>query len=815
MSGRSLLFRWNVRVLRREWRQHLVIFLLILFGVALAVGGTVAAFNLVEPPTTEYGRAQFSATSASPEALSEALDAGGHSHARRESATLRLEGSAQRLDARVLDPASEITEPLLELREGSWPNDGDQVAVTDRALIDGQTVGETVQVSGRTLSIVGVVENPTRLSDEFLLLTTLDGYGLTAQERTLEFLVDADPSIAPFAGVDSLNISSAGGPSPRTAVAMLAGAVSTLGMLEVTLLIGAAFAVIARRRSQQYGLLAAAGATPADLRTAATISGAILGILGATVGFIVAIGVVAVLLPTFETSVGHRVDLDIPWLTVGPTLALAVVVASMAARWPARPLAKLPIASLLRATRPQPPSAGRPAFLGLVLATLGGVALGFGFTNLNTPLALLGVVVAPVGLLLMTPLLVSAIGRAPRRFPVVLRMAGRAVGRHNRRSAAVVAALALAISVPVGIAVVSGSLDQRASARGPNLADNSFIAWQPGADDGAIRIPVDLDATRLDRARARIVEVAPELELLPIEAAVAPGALVERWDFDAIGSQRGVEPVLAGRRGNTNCLACDSYGFGEIDEAGNELVYTVEDAWISSPGLIAALGLDVIPGHGGGVARSGDDVIILNGVHPQSADLLVAADWPRNTRIPSVLIPPRLVAAEGLDRVQLGWYASSGEAISAEVRSAVRGAVGPELLLEFPAEPEPRSSLRLIGLIGGLVLGLGIAISSIGLFSSELAGDLRTLSAIGAAPATQRKLAASIAGILASAGAVVALVIGYLPLIPMLSANEFEFEFVVPWLTVAGFAVVFPMLAGGAGWLLGRPPADAAPSAMV
>ena len=44
MSGRRFVWRWSGRVIRREWREHLVIAVLIALGVAVSVGGSLAAF---------------------------------------------------------------------------------------------------------------------------------------------------------------------------------------------------------------------------------------------------------------------------------------------------------------------------------------------------------------------------------------------------------------------------------------------------------------------------------------------------------------------------------------------------------------------------------------------------------------------------------------------------------------------------------------------------------------------------------------------------------------------------------------------------
>ncbi len=816
MSARSLLWKMNQRTLRREWRQYLVIVLLVASGVALSVGGSVTAFNLAEPPQSQFGNGQFAVMTDSPADTEAALTKGRFVWGRRESATLAVDGSAQRVTAIVMDPFNEVTSPLAEITNGRWPTDETEVALSDRALVDGPAVGDGLTIDGRRLTVVGVVENPTRLDQEFVFLTSLDSFGLRESERSLEFLVDGDPRQLPLPSEGAVSISSADGPSVRTAVTLGAGVISILGMVEVALLVGAGFQVIAQRRSRQYGLLAAAGATPKMLKSAATLSGAIVGIVGVVCGLGTAAAAVAVLLPRLEASVGHRVQFDLPWVIVVFNAVLAVVVASLASRWPARPLSEVPVAALLTSQRPKPAAVGRLAFVGLVGAVLGGLALAFGFARLNPLLALLGVLLAPIGVLLTSPIIVRTAGRWTKRFQLVPRMAGRAIERSNRRSAAIVAALALALSLPVGIAVVTTALDERASAKGPNVAESTFIAWLPGADDGGSRIPSGLDQAALDRARHRVLEVDPTLALVRIEAAVAPNPLVEQWDFDALGPTLGVEPVLSGRPASDQCLVCDTYGFGTFDSNGNEISYVVGDSWIGSPELLTALGIEAdLLGSAPAIARSDEFVMVSNGILGDGAPIAVDPAWPQISRIPDLLIAPDLVGNLGFERVGLGWHVSGSSPLSAEERAALRTAVGPELLLEFSQEPQPSSGLRQIALAAGLTIGVGIAFAAVGLFVAELSGDLKTLVAIGASPRNTRSLAASIAAILAGCGALAGVAIGYLPLIALLSAEEFSINFVVPWSTLVSMVVLFPALAGVVGWTVSRSASDLSGPAML
>lgn len=791
-----MLRRWNLRTLRREWRQHVVIFVSMTIGVALSVGAVLAAYNLVEPPESEFGRGQFAvSTDDDPAALTAALDAGGQTYGTVETATATVTGTAQRVTLRAVDPTNRITQPLLGLRDGRWPTTTSEVAVTDRAVIDG-AIGNQITIGDRSVSIVGVVENPTRLDDEFVLAPEIEPFGVDG--ATTQFLVDAAPGSVEFPGISTLNVSTTSGPSARTAVTMAVNVVSAFGLLQMGLLVGAGFTVIARRRRRQFGLLAAAGATPAQLRAAATGVGLIIGAVAAALG--IGLGTVgaALFVPRMEVAVGHRIDLALPWWAIALNVVVALAVAALAARWPARPLSHQPVTQLLVAERPRPTPVGRPAAAGVVITVLGAAALAAGFAQVNVLYAVVGVLLAPIGLLLVVPLLVRLLAGAAARGPLAQRLAGRLVGRHNRRSAAVVASLALALSIPVGVVVVTSSLDERRAVDGPNVAEGWFIAWQPGADDGTSRLPVGLDAEDLTAASSRIAESVDDVELIPIEVAVPRDAPGETWEFDDLGTRRSVEPVLAGRPGSTDCFSCDTYGFGD------ESVWVVEsEAWIATPELVAVLGVDQPAG--GAVATARDETMrALSAAGVVGDAVTVSETWPNNARVPDVLISEATADGDRFHRVPIGILAVVDQPVDADTRDIVRRVVGPDLVVEFHEPPPTRSGLRAASMTLGLLVGVGIAFAAMSLLVVELDRDREVLDVIGASSRTIRRLSATVTAIVAVAGVGLAVLIGYVALVPLLAAEDAGFSFVLPWRELALLVMVFPVVGAGIGWLGAR-----------
>lgn len=176
MTGRRFLWRWNVRMSRRQWRRQLGLFVMTSLAVALSVGGTVAAFNLVEPPGFRYGTGDVRATiSGGGRDAIELLDTQDNPFAALHVATVATPGAKPTVQVRVIDPANPVSQTLLALVDGRWPENPNEIAITDDAQVAHRGLGSTVELGGGDRVVVGIVENPTALRDEFVLTDSLTG----------------------------------------------------------------------------------------------------------------------------------------------------------------------------------------------------------------------------------------------------------------------------------------------------------------------------------------------------------------------------------------------------------------------------------------------------------------------------------------------------------------------------------------------------------------------------------------------------------------------------------------------------------------
>ncbi len=131
---------------------------------------------------------------------------------------------------------------------------------------------------------------------------------------------------------------------------------------------------------------------------------------------------------------------------------LATVTAVVAAWWPARAAARIPVVAALSA-RPAPP---RPAHR---FAAFGAVLLAVGLASLvlaqqtKVPYILGGVLATAIALLLLAPVGVATLGRLARHAPLAPRLAMRDLARYRARSSAALAAIGLAVGIAAVVAL--------------------------------------------------------------------------------------------------------------------------------------------------------------------------------------------------------------------------------------------------------------------------------------------------------------------------------------------------------------------------
>jgi putative ABC transport system permease protein len=324
---------------RREWRQQLAVVALLTVAVAAAVAGAAMASQTGdEAGRLGDARALIHVDNTNAAQARSVVDAARQRFGDLEvirHATVAVPGSPVPLDVRSQDPHGLFGAPMLGLRHGRYPTSPDEVALTaDTARLLDTELGGEVELLRRPLDVVGIVENPSDLADDFALLqpessAPADSLILLAASAHPDTTVSPPPDDLPPFRVEAV-----GSSANQIVVTILV--LDTLAMALVCLVASAGFVVVAQRRQRQLGLLAAIGADDRHLRLVMLVNGALVGAVAAVVGGVLGLLGWTLAQPAVERAVGHRVDrFDLPWVLLAECLALAVVGGPAAAGWPA------------------------------------------------------------------------------------------------------------------------------------------------------------------------------------------------------------------------------------------------------------------------------------------------------------------------------------------------------------------------------------------------------------------------------------------------------------------------------------------------
>src|SRR5215472_14835196 len=479
VPARRVMGRWARRLLRREWKQQILVLALLAMTVAAAAFSVAVAYNVSPLPGPQFGSAdhllQF--TGSSRRALTADIAA-----ARRAFGTIQvigrqfvtIPGSAQTVEYRALNPDGPYSGPMLALVQGHYPSGAGQVAVTKGVAQSLQLhVGSVMSLPGHHQTVTGIVENPSDLNDQFALVPP------SAAGPPQEVTVLLDASAAQFGAFHSAFHGQlewqARDSGTRGAVAAGAlGGVAVL-LLLVSLVAAASFAVIAERRRRQLGMLAAVGATRKQLRMVLVAGGALVGIIAAATGTVIGLGAWFAAAPHLQTFAGHRIDpFTVPWNLVVAGMLLAVVTATGAAWWPARAASRVPVVAAL-AARPTPPRPARRAAIMAGLVMVPGVACLTLANKTNGLLIIVGTLAIALGVLFISPVGIRALGAFGRRAPVAVRLDLRDLARYQARSSAALAAISLALEIAMTIVISSASA--KAAATAGNLPDTQLLVW--------------------------------------------------------------------------------------------------------------------------------------------------------------------------------------------------------------------------------------------------------------------------------------------------------------------------------------------------
>ena len=492
VPARRAVIRWSWRMFRREWRQQLLVLALIVVALAATVIGAAVATNTPPPAGAGFGTAQDMAT----------LPGGPHlagqiavlqQHVGRvdviENQTVAIPGSINTYDLRAQDPHGAFGQPMLSLVSGHYPAGPGQVAVTQGvASTFSLQIGDMWHQGGQVRQVTGIVQNPQSLLDEFALVAP--GQVSTPSQVTVLFTVPpgTDPaalgSVSQY--VQTRHDAVASNPlNPETIVLALA----TVGMLLIALVAVGGFTVLAQRRLRSLGMLGALGATDRNIRLVVRVNGVLVGVVGALAGTILGLAVWLAYRPRLESSAHHLIGaFQLPWIVIGPAMALAVVATYFAASRPARSITRIPIVAALSG-RPAPPKqVHRSAIPGVVLFVVAAALFWYTGKSSNgggAPELVGGFVALIAAVILLAPFGLAVLARAGRRAPIAVRLALRDLSRYQARSGSALAAISLGALIAVLVCVLTAQrygnvLDYA----GPNLASNQVIVYTPNGGPG-------------------------------------------------------------------------------------------------------------------------------------------------------------------------------------------------------------------------------------------------------------------------------------------------------------------------------------------
>lgn len=760
VPARRAVIRWAWRLFRREWRQQFLIFALITVAVAATIVGSAVATNSPQPANFGFGTAQDAVSFTSYDAQTASVIASlQHRFGPLEvieQQTQSIPGSINTFQLASENPHGPFIGPMLSLVSGRYPSGADEVAVTSGlASALHLTLGATWRVSGVDRRVVGIVENPQSLLDEFALVVP----GQVRHPTQVTALFDA-PGV-PLSSIGHhvetpASVARSNPFNPET----ISLAALVLGMLLITLVSVGGFTVLAQRRLRSIGMLESIGATDRHVSLVVRANGTVVGLVGAIAGFVVGLVAWLAYRPNLEQSSHHVIGvLALSWPVVAAAMVLAILAAFFAASRPARAITKVPIVQALSGRPASPRQVHRSALPGIVLLVVAFLLLGYsGGTNRGNGSGgalelVFGIILLVPGLILLAPFLLSLAARLGRRAPIATRLALRDLARYRARSGSALAAISVgvlaAVIVMLAAAARYGNVLDYA---GPNLSSNEL----------ALHTSLPASPAQLAASAEKIAK-GLGAQLIALET---PNA--------------GLNGIQTGRNwsgplyvGTPQLLRAFGITASEIDPNA--------DILSSRPGLSGVSGVVLNYGSGG---KSAEAPGAPGGGQPSQSCTAATSclahpviqevgALPRGTSAPNTVITEHAMREFHIQATTSDWLIQGAQPFTAaQISSAELAASTGQLSVE--AKNDQPSSNAVIGwaTIFGIAIALGVLGMSVGLVRSETASDLRTLAATGASGSTQRTLTAVTAGALGFLGALLGVAGGYIGMIGWLRSNS-------------------------------------------
>ena len=523
-AGWRLATRLARREVRRRWGRTLLVMVL----VAVPVFGMTVITTLVrtahDTPARQFA-AQFG--SANLVAIGDAAapqggwPAGTQIAQGREvsdTGVIAPNGVARLATVTDLDLNNPVTKGAVLLRAGRFPAAAGEALISPKiAHAFGVGVGGELRLSEPAWNerVVGIGVLATHWTDGLIAVrgNELGASGFQATHDQLQqytlVRVPGHPSSAALQryGPQYFTADNPGGGSTTQAVnwTLVAGMIA---LAIAGVVISGAFAVGARRQLVTLGQLSANGTGEGLLKRMLSLQGSWAGVLGTGAGMAAGVTTLVLMHSRFDNWI-HRDIGPFAWST-RDLIAIAitgVLAATIAAYFPARSAARVPVLSALGGRRPLgdlPRSIvpiGIALFGGgvLVLSLVAAASRNSGGNSLAAA-AVFGGLLVLSGACCVSPVVVASLAHVGRYTRGAARVALRSIVRNRARSAAVVMALAAINGGAIAIGTAFASSTQRIDNGAATMPNNALVLVRhtTSALDGTPTfLPIDPSTQRL------------------------------------------------------------------------------------------------------------------------------------------------------------------------------------------------------------------------------------------------------------------------------------------------------------------------------
>jgi putative ABC transport system permease protein len=338
---------------------------------------------------------------------------------------------------------------------------------------------------------------------------------------------------------------------------------------------------------------------------------------------------------------------------------------------------------------------------------------------------------------------------------------------------------------------------ETAQAKNHNLSDRQLL-FRTGDADTPMMVPTRSDAAvrELEGQLAGLAATLDGARTLPLDMAIDPSLPVDA-EFKAGDSRFGTSLFWR--------------------EGGDDRLHGIP-LYFATPELLTRFGAGspAVDAHQVWFREATGELTLVSSKHQRTpvTDVGRIPD-PEYGALPHAFLSPVTAQSRGLVPKRVGWLVEANRPLTDAQRAAARQvAAAAGLTVEVEDRDASLTSLRIGATAGGILVALGVLAMTVGLIRSEVAADLRTLTAVGAGRGIRRRLTAATAGALALLGVVLGITAAYLALVGAYLGN-LDALTNVPVLDLTVTAVGVPVLAVAAGWLLaGRQPAAIARTAL-